>query len=241
MNTGGRKETTLGAGSCPGRHVWTAKHRAAQGPCEELLAQFIRISILCCGLFPSPTRPCVQPPGQALPPSSPHSFALYPPNLLLKILSLEGEQEPTHVVLTQLVDASGIDGSAQELIYLIFRVQSILGTPADNGMQVLPGAWVAPQDRQRQGQGSGSSKGRLCELSVAPAPTSSEKWEVSAPTAHPRLQMPPPPLPDPSHRPTYLSLLESSMPWRKKRNAWSWGGEELSASTPRIFPISVLS
>lgn len=33
------------------------------------------------------------------------------------------------MVLTQLVDASGIDGSAQELIHLIFRVQSILGTP----------------------------------------------------------------------------------------------------------------
>lgn len=44
------------------------------------------------------------------------------------------------MVLTKLVDAAGIDGSAQELIHLVFRVQSILGTPADNGTQVLPGA-----------------------------------------------------------------------------------------------------
>lgn len=55
----------------------------------------------------------------------------------------------------------------------------------------------------------------MCEV---PAPTSYEKWEVSFATAHLRLQMPSPSLPDPSHRLTYLSLLESSMPWRKKRN-----------------------
>lgn len=46
------------------------------------------------------------------------------------------------MVLTQLVDAPGIDGSAQELIHLIFRVQSVLSTPAGNGTQVLPGRYM---------------------------------------------------------------------------------------------------
>lgn len=125
--------------------LWTAKKRVIQGPWEEHMTQFILISILGCSLFPFLTCPPVPQCVSSLParPSllpALSFFALYPPNLLLKILSLEGEQEPAHMVLTQLVDASGIDGSAQELIHLIFRVQSILGTPADNGMQVLPGA-----------------------------------------------------------------------------------------------------
>ncbi|KAK2081015.1 hypothetical protein P7K49_041031 [Saguinus oedipus] len=58
--------------------------------------------------------------------------ALYPPNLLLKILSLKGEQKPAHMVLPQLINAAGIDGTAQELIHLILRVQGILGTPAED-------------------------------------------------------------------------------------------------------------
>lgn len=56
---------------------------------------------------------------------------LHPSNLLFKILSLEGEQEPAHVVLAQLIDAAGINGPAQELVYLILRVQGILSTPAE--------------------------------------------------------------------------------------------------------------
>lgn len=81
-------------------------------------------------VFSLPVRPSL-PPALILSP-------LYPPNLLLKILSLEGEQEPAHMVLTQLVDATGINGTAQELIHLIFRVQSILGATADNRIQVSP-------------------------------------------------------------------------------------------------------
>lgn len=37
------------------------------------------------------------------------------------------------MVLTQLIDATGINGPAQELINLILRVQGILGTPASAG------------------------------------------------------------------------------------------------------------
>lgn len=145
MNTEGRKETELGAGSCPGRHVMDSKEegntRALGGTHDPVYMNFHpRLWSLPVPDMSSCPSMCVQSPSQALPPSSPLFFTLYPPNLLLKILSLEGEQEPAHMVLTQLVDASGIDGSAQELIHLIFRVQSILGTPADNGIQVLPGA-----------------------------------------------------------------------------------------------------
>lgn len=61
-------------------------------------------------------------------------------NLLLKILPLEGKQEPAHVVLTQLIDATGINGTAQELIHLILRIQSILSTPAEDRRYILQGA-----------------------------------------------------------------------------------------------------
>lgn len=140
MNTEERAETKVGAGFCPGRQVMDSKNlgttKALRGTLGPINTNFHPV-LWCLPIPDTSSCPstCIQPPSQALPPSSPHSFALYPPNLLLKILSLEGEQEPAHMVLTQLVDASGIDGSAQELVHLIFRVQSILGTPADNGMQ----------------------------------------------------------------------------------------------------------
>lgn len=35
------------------------------------------------------------------------------------------------MVLAQLINAAGIDGTAQELVYFILRVQGILGTPAE--------------------------------------------------------------------------------------------------------------
>lgn len=35
------------------------------------------------------------------------------------------------MVLAQLINAAGVDGTAQELVYFILRVQSILGTPAE--------------------------------------------------------------------------------------------------------------
>lgn len=128
----------LGAGSCPGRDGMDSKSRAILGSWEEQLAQFTCISTLCCGLFlppkgpPAPSTHVQSPSRPSLPPAL-ILLPLHPPDLLLKILSLEGEQEPAHVVLTQLVDATGINGTAQELVHLIFRVQSILGTPADNG------------------------------------------------------------------------------------------------------------
>lgn len=131
----------LGPGSYPGRHV-IARTGQYKGLGKNTWPN-LYASPSCAVVSPHPRTsscPCVQSPSQAFPPPSPRSLALYPPNLLLEILSLEGKQEPAHVVLTQLVDASGIDGSAQKLVHLILRVQSILGTPAGNGMQVLPGA-----------------------------------------------------------------------------------------------------
>lgn len=35
------------------------------------------------------------------------------------------------MVLAQLIDAAGIDGSAQELVHLILRVEGVLGTSAE--------------------------------------------------------------------------------------------------------------
>lgn len=35
------------------------------------------------------------------------------------------------MVLAQLIDAAGVDGTAQKLIYLILGVQGILCTPAE--------------------------------------------------------------------------------------------------------------
>lgn len=35
------------------------------------------------------------------------------------------------MVLAQLINAAGINGPAQELVYLILRVQGILSTPAE--------------------------------------------------------------------------------------------------------------
>lgn len=52
------------------------------------------------------------------------------PHLLLQLRCLEGEQELLDVILTELVDAAGINGPAQELIHLILRVESLLGTTA---------------------------------------------------------------------------------------------------------------
>lgn len=71
--------------------------------------------------------PCLDPP----PPPAPPLLLRHPPNLLFKILSLKGEQEPAHVVLAQLVDAAGIDGTAQELVYLILGIQGILRASAE--------------------------------------------------------------------------------------------------------------
>lgn len=93
-----------------------------------------------CGGLPPPRSPGTSPvpsPVLRLPcwsaPSSPrpHPLPSHPPNLLFKILPLEGEQEPAHMVLAQLIDAAGIDGSAQELVHLILRVEGVLGTSAE--------------------------------------------------------------------------------------------------------------
>lgn len=105
---------------------------------EKQLAQLIGIPTVPCGHLPNPQNPLLFP-HQCLdffawiPPLPPALVLLpqHPPNLLFKIVSLEGEQEPAHMVLAQLIDAAGIDGTAQELIYLILRVQGILCTPAE--------------------------------------------------------------------------------------------------------------
>lgn len=105
---------------------------------EKRLAQLIGIPTMPCGHLPSPQNPLLFPHQSSdflarIPPPPPARLLLpqHPPNLLFKILSLESEQEPAHVVLAQLIDAAGIDGTAQELVHLILRVQGILCTPAE--------------------------------------------------------------------------------------------------------------
>lgn len=120
-------------GSAPGRQHTT---RGLEG--ERQLAQLIGITPALCGHLPIPQKPfpvflpVLDVPAWTSPPlPTPILLPWHPPNLLFKILSLKGEQEPAHMVLAQLINAAGIDGTAQELIYFILRVQGILGTPAE--------------------------------------------------------------------------------------------------------------
>lgn len=58
-------------------------------------------------------------------------------DLFLQLGRLEGEQELLDVVPPQLVDAASVDGSSQELVHLVLRVQGLLGaTAGDKGGRI---------------------------------------------------------------------------------------------------------
>lgn len=169
---------------------------------------------MTCGHLPFPqslscSLTCAQTslPG---PGSSPTLLLQHPPNLLFKILSLEGEQEPAHVVLAQLIDAAGIDGTAQELVYLILGVQGVLSAPAEGR-----GIWLhqVHEHGHCKGKDRGSTQTeceRVCGTCSHTTHLRSRRGGPLLPTTPSQVQMPSPLLLL-SH-PTYLSLLESSMP-----------------------------
>lgn len=127
----------------PHRDLWSPPHPPKLSPVPSPV-----LRLPCLDLPP--------PPALVLP---------HPPNLLFKILSLEGEQEPAHVVLAQLIDAAGIDGTAQELVYLILRVQGILSSPAEGRGHGFTRCMSMAVERPSKGKDTGSTQTE-CEPSV---------------------------------------------------------------------------
>ena len=71
-------------------------------------------------------------------------------NLLLQGGRLEREEELLHVVFPQLVDAAGVDGPAQELIYLLLWVHSLLHTAAGQRERERDGWLDREKERDRE-------------------------------------------------------------------------------------------
>lgn len=130
---------------------------------EKQLARLIGIPTMPCGHLPNTQNPPLFPHWcsdfLAWIPPLPPALILLPqhlPNLLFKIFPLEGEQESAHMILAQLINAAGIDGTAQELIHLILRVQGVLCPPAEGRRYGLTRctsmAMLKAMRRERHGQ-----------------------------------------------------------------------------------------
>lgn len=171
------------------------------------MAQLILTSILCCGVFPSPTHPPV-PQRVFSPPARPS------PRPALTLLPCIPQ---TFFSRSSLWKVSRNRRTWSLRSWSMLRASMARPRNSSTSSSGFRASW-APRLIMgcRTSNRTGRVQAAAREGCVVPAPTSYEKWEVS--THSPSQAANAFSLPDPSHRPTYLSLLESSMPWRKKWN-----------------------